>query len=104
MPGDYQWSEIKGEQGVPGAKGADGKTTYTWIQYSDNADGRGMYQVPKATTQYIGIAVNKSTAKEGSNPGEYTWSKFKGDQGRSRRERRHGCARSLKASAVLKEC
>ena len=81
VPGDYQWSEIKGEQGVPGAKGADGKTTYTWIQYSDNADGTGMYQVPKATTQYIGIAVNKSTAKEGSNPGEYTWSKFKGDQG-----------------------
>jgi hypothetical protein len=80
-PSDYTWSDIKGEQGVPGAPGADGKTYYTWIAYSDNADGTGMYQQPKDTTKYIGIAVNKETATESSNPSDYTWSLFKGKDG-----------------------
>lgn len=80
-PSDYIWSEIKGEQGVPGAVGADGKTYYTWIAYSDNADGSGMYQQPNDNTKYIGIAVNKETATESSNPSDYTWSLFKGADG-----------------------
>ena len=83
-PSDYTWSLIKGDkgdQGVPGAKGADGKTYYTWIKYSDNSDGSGMYDIPKSSTLYIGIAVNKTTQQEGSNPEDYTWSRFKGDQG-----------------------
>lgn len=80
-PEDYAWSEIKGEQGVPGEKGADGTQYYTWIAYSDNADGSGMYQQPNDNTKYIGIAVNKTTATESSNPADYTWSKFKGEEG-----------------------
>lgn len=80
-PSDYKWSDIKGEPGVPGAVGADGKTYYTWIAYSDNADGSGMYQQPNNNTKYIGIAVNKETATESSNPADYTWSQFKGDKG-----------------------
>lgn len=80
-PSDYTWSEIKGEQGVPGATGEDGKTLYTWIAYSDNANGRPMYQQPKDTTQYIGIATNKESASESDNPNDYTWSKFKGEKG-----------------------
>ena len=80
-PSDYTWSEIKGEQGVPGVAGADGKTYYTWIAYSDNADGTGMYQQPNDNTKYIGIAVNKETVTESSNPSDYTWSLFKGKDG-----------------------
>lgn len=80
-PSDYTWSDIKGEDGIPGAAGADGKTYYTWVAYSDNADGTGMYQQPKDTTKYIGIAVNKETATESNNPSDYTWSKFKGEDG-----------------------
>ena len=80
-PSDYIWSDIKGEDGVPGLPGKDGKTNYTWIAYSDNADGNPMYQQPTATTQYIGIAINKETSAESSNPTDYTWSKFKGDKG-----------------------
>ena len=80
-PSDYKWSDIKGEPGVPGAVGADGKTYYTWIAYSDNADGSGMYQQPNDNTKYIGIAVNKETATESSNPADYTWSQFKGNKG-----------------------
>ena len=40
-----------------------------------------MYDTPKSTTQYIGIAVNKTTATESNTPSDYTWSKFKGDDG-----------------------
>ena len=80
-PADYTWSDIKGEQGVPGEKGEDGTQYYTWVAYSDNADGSGMYQVPKASTLYIGIAVNKTSQQEGTDPKEYTWSRFKGDKG-----------------------
>ena len=80
-PSDYKWSDIKGEPGVPGAVGADGKTYYTWIAYSDNADGSGMYQQPNNNTKYIGIAVNKETTTESSNPADYTWSQFKGNKG-----------------------
>ena len=78
---DYTWSLIKGTDGVAGADGADGQTTYTWIAYSDFSDGTNLYQVPNDNTLYIGIAVNKTTATESNNKADYTWSKFKGDQG-----------------------
>ena len=87
---DYTWSRFRGfdgqdgkdgTDGVPGAPGADGKTTYTWIAYSDNADGSDMYQIPTDNTKYIGIAVNKDTATESNNPADYTWSRFRGEDG-----------------------
>lgn len=81
---DYTWSRFRGEDGtdgVPGPAGEDGKTTYTWIAYSDNADGADMYQIPTDSTKYIGIAVNKDTATESSNPTDYTWSRFRGADG-----------------------
>lgn len=80
-PKDYKWSDIMGKDGVPGEPGEDGKTLYTWIAYSDNADGNPMYQQPKDTTMYIGIATNKETATESDDPKDYVWSKFKGDDG-----------------------
>lgn len=80
-PKDYKWSDIMGKDGVPGEPGEDGKTLYTWIAYSDNADGNPMYQQPKDSTKYIGIATNKETATESTNPKDYVWSKFKGDDG-----------------------
>ncbi len=83
-PTDYTWSLIKGDkgdQGVQGEQGKDGKTYYTWIKYSDNADGTGLYDTPKDTTMYIGIAINKTTPNESTNKTDYTWSKFKGDKG-----------------------
>ena len=87
---DYTWSRFRGfdgqdgkdgTDGVPGPAGADGKPTYTWIAYSDNADGSDMYQIPTDTTKYIGIAVNKDTATESNDPADYTWSRFRGFDG-----------------------
>lgn len=83
-PSDYTWSKFRGEDGtdgVPGAKGADGKTYYTWIAYSDYSDGKNMYQIPNDNTKYIGIAVNKPTAVESNTPSDYTWSRFRGEDG-----------------------
>lgn len=83
-PADYQWSLFHGEDGtdgIPGERGEDGKTLYTWVAYSDNADGRGLYQIPTDKTKYIGIAVNQGTASESNNPSDYVWSRFKGEDG-----------------------
>lgn len=87
---DYTWSRFRGfdgsdgkdgTDGVPGPAGEDGKTTYTWIAYSDNADGSDMYQIPTDSTKYIGIAVNKDTSTESNDPADYTWSRFRGEDG-----------------------
>lgn len=81
---DYNWSLIKGEKGdtgVPGGVGADGKTYYTWIKYAAGSTGSDMSDDPTGKS-YIGIAYNKETVTESSNPSDYTWSLIKGDTGR----------------------
>lgn len=83
-PSDYMWSLIKGDKGdtgVAGAPGVNGTTTYTWIKYSNSADGTGLYDTPTTSTKYIGIATNKTTATESTNKADYTWSLFKGSDG-----------------------
>lgn len=79
-PADYAWSLIKGTDGI-GVKGNDGVTLYTWLKYSASADGTGMTDIPSDSTMYLGIAVNKTTAVEGTDKTEYTWSKFRGADG-----------------------
>lgn len=103
-PSKYTWAKFKGDQGAQGPKGADGKSSYTWMKYatrpdgldmSDNPDyvklldstgspildsaGEQIYTVTQAT--YIGIATNKDTATESTNPADYTWSRFRGVDG-----------------------
>jgi hypothetical protein len=56
-------------------------TSYTWIKFSDNADGTGLYDTPTANTKYIGIAANKITPTESNNKTDYVWSLFKGANG-----------------------
>ena len=76
---DYNWSLIKGTDGQPGAKGANGVTYYTWIKYADTPTS-GMSDSPTGKT-YIGLAVNKTTATESTAYGDYTWSLIKGADG-----------------------
>jgi hypothetical protein len=90
-PADYIWGLMSGE-GVQGPPGADGQTLYTWVKYSNNPDGSGLYDTPNANTEYIGIAVNKTTASESTNPADYTWSKFKGEQGEPGADGQDGAA------------
>lgn len=78
-PEDYQWARITGE-GIPGKPGADGKTYYTWVRYADDARGNGMSDSPNGK-YYIGFAYNKETPTESSDPADYQWTKYKGDDG-----------------------
>ena len=74
----YKWTKIQGKDGIDGVNG------YTWIAYADKLPETPedtIYQTPTEKTEYIGIAPNKNTKEESSNPDDYTWSKFKGDQG-----------------------
>ncbi len=80
-PADYAWSLIKGGDGAKGEAGADGKTTYTWIRYADNADGTGLYDAPRDSTLYLGLAVNKLSAAASTNKADYAWSQFRGGLG-----------------------
>lgn len=89
-PSDYKWSLFRGAQGpqgIQGPQGNNGNSLYTWIKYADSVLSTGypntMYDTPKNTTKYIGIAVNKTTATESTVPSAYSWSKFRGDDGTS---------------------
>ena len=80
---DYNWSLIRGapgDQGVPGPPGEDGQPTYTWIKYALSQTGAGMSDDPTGKL-YIGIAYNKLTQAESTNPSDYTWALIKGEDG-----------------------
>lgn len=86
---DYEWSLIrgatgatgpKGDQGIPGPAGADGQPTYTWVKYGTSAAGAGMSDDPTGKT-YIGLAYNKTTQTESTNPADYQWALIQGPQG-----------------------
>lgn len=66
---------------VNGKDGEDGATYYTWIKYSPNADGSNMTNLPEADTKYIGISYNNLSPIESTDPTDYTWSLFKGEDG-----------------------
>ena len=74
----FTWSKYVGEdgsrgpQGLPGQKGDDGTTTYTWIRYADTPTS-GMNQYPDGK-KYIGMAFNKTTQTESNNYSDYQWS------------------------------
>ena len=61
--------------------GSSGQTLYTWIRYADDGQGTHMSPTPISTTKYIGIAYNKQSSTPSNNPGDYTWSKYVGQDG-----------------------
>lgn len=69
-----------GPQGVPGPAGDDGKVYYTWIRYADDAYGTGISNDPTGKS-FIGLAYNKETATESNTASDYTWSRFRGEDG-----------------------
>ena len=72
----YTWSKFIGEngsQGIQGPTGPSGKTTYTWVKYADEKDGTGISDSPSGK-MYIGLAFNKTTQTESTNPKDYQWS------------------------------
>lgn len=75
----YVWMRIKGEKGLEGPKGADGRQYYTWLKYADTPTS-GMSDLPNGK-KYIGLAYNQETQEESTIYSAYTWSLIQGEQG-----------------------
>ncbi len=69
---------IQGEQGEKGEGGTNGKSIF--VRYSENANGDGMTERPMSTSKYMGTYAG---AKASTNPYDYSWSKYTGDDGKS---------------------
>lgn len=78
-PGIYSWVKVAGDQGIAGAPGKDGLTSFFHVRYADvlNPTASQMTEVPNT---YIGTYVD-FTAADSADPAKYTWSRFQGIQG-----------------------
>lgn len=76
-PSDYEWVDIKGADGIPGPPGT---STYMWVKYSMFSNGDQMQDDPNGMI-YMGVAYNKNTPTESTNPQDYVWSRFRGEDG-----------------------
>lgn len=85
-PTKYTWTLIKGErgdQGIPGTKGADGQTPYFHIAYANSGDGTVDFDVSNSDGKtYIGQYTDYTQA-DSTNPASYSWTKIKGDTGQT---------------------
>lgn len=70
-----------GPQGNQGQPGQNGTSIYTHIVYSENSDGTDFVSTPTNDTIYIGVYTGTSQTIP-SDKTEYTWSKFKGEDGK----------------------
>ncbi|HFR3895948.1 TPA: hypothetical protein ACHVH4_001328 [Streptococcus suis] len=73
-PTSYRWSKWKGSdgaQGIPGPKGADGRTPYIHWAYSDSADGTGLTTSDNGQ-RYIGH-YSDYTQADSTDKTKYKW-------------------------------
>ncbi|RND86717.1 phage tail protein [Lacticaseibacillus paracasei] len=86
-PADYagKWALIKGADGadgVPGPKGADGKTSYFHTAYANSIDGKQGFSTTDGNGKsYFGQYVDQNQA-DSTDPTKYSWALFKGTDGR----------------------
>lgn len=71
-PTKYRWSKWKGDQGLPGKPGTDGKTSYFHMAYADSADGRTGFSFKESGQQYQGYYTD-FTQSSSTDPTKYTW-------------------------------
>lgn len=69
------------EKDIYGKNGADGKTSYFHIKYSDVANPTTSGQMTETPSTYIGTYVDFVQA-DSTDPAKYTWSRFEGLQGK----------------------
>lgn len=77
----YKWSKIKGldgKNGIAGKAGADGKTPYLHIAYSNSQDGSKDFSINDSNRDYIGQYTDFSKA-DSTDYKKYSWSKIKGE-------------------------
>lgn len=71
-PTKYRWSKWKGDQGLPGKPGADGKTSYFHMAYAESADGRTGFSFKESGQQYQGYYTD-FTQTSSTDPTKYAW-------------------------------
>ncbi|MFB5979688.1 hypothetical protein [Lactobacillus delbrueckii] len=80
----YTWSRLKGDagdQGIPGPKGEDGRTTYVHFAYANSSDGTIGFDVSNSVGKlYIGQYTDYTQA-DSTDPASYAWTKIKGETG-----------------------
>lgn len=79
-PTQYTWVKIKGEQGIPGTTGKDGKTTYFHMKYSAVPNPTSYSDMTETPNKYIGTYADYEL-DDSTDPSKYTWGKFQGDNG-----------------------
>ena len=82
-PTQYTWVKIKGEQGIPGTAGKDGKTTYFHMKYSAVPNPTSYSDMTETPNKYIGTYADYEL-DDSTDPSKYTWGKFQGDNGEDR--------------------
>lgn len=83
-PTDYNWTLIKGadgSQGLPGVKGADGKTPYFHTAWANSSNGvTGFSTTVSANKSYLGTYTDFVSA-DSEDPSKYNWTLTKGETG-----------------------
>lgn len=80
-PQDYQWSKYRGDDGIPGSDGHDGKTTYFHVKYSAIPNPY-YWDMTETPSKYIGTYVD-FTEQDSTDPNMYNWVQFQGDPGQN---------------------
>lgn len=78
-PSIYTWVKVVGEQGIAGAPGKDGLTSFFHVRYADVLNPAAS-QLRKDTGKYIGTYTD-FTFEDSTDPTKYTWRQFQGDDG-----------------------
>lgn len=87
-PKKYTWYRFQGlqgpggTQGIPGKNGANGQTSYLHIKYSNDGGKTFTANTGETPGDYIGQYVDFTQA-DSTDPKRYSWSKTKGETGRT---------------------
>ena len=75
-PARYKWTLVKGADGahgIPGAKGADGRTPYFHTAYANSENGVEDFSITDSSNRrYIGTYTDH-TEKDSQDPSKYKW-------------------------------
>jgi hypothetical protein len=77
-PTFFNWAEATVRSGEYAE--TPGNSNFTWTKYATSSAGAGLNDSPIGMT-YIGMAFNKTTPVESTDPTDYTWALFKGSDG-----------------------
>ena len=87
-PKKYTWYRFQGlqgpegNQGIPGKNGTNGQTSYLHIKYSNDGGKTFTTNTGETPGDYIGQYVDFTQA-DSTDPKRYSWSKTKGETGRT---------------------